>query len=65
MASQAAESAVSLLSHIFSVHTAAAGVAPMEVGIAVLNMPGVSHGLQDLMDALYLIDRQTDRQTDR
>lgn len=54
MTSQAAGSAASLPSHIFSVHTAAAEITAMEVGIAVLNMPGVSHGLQDLMDALYL-----------
>lgn len=54
MASQTAESATSLLSHLFSVHTAAAEIASMEVSIAVLNMPGVSHAPQDLMGALYL-----------
>lgn len=54
MASQTAESAASLLSHLFSVHAAAAEIAAMEVNIAVLNMSGVSHALQDLMGALYL-----------
>lgn len=55
MASQAAESATNLLSYIFSVCTAAAAaIAPMEVGIAVLNMPGLSHPLQDPMGALHL-----------
>lgn len=54
MATQAAESAAGLLSHILSVPTAAAGTASMEAATAVLNMPGVSHSLQDLMNALYL-----------
>ena len=58
MASQAAEKAAFLLSHIFSVHTAAAEIASLELCTAVLNMPGVSHGLQDLMDLLLVhIDR--------
>lgn len=54
MATQAAESAARLLSHILSVPTTAAGTASMEAPTAVLNMPGVSHSLQGLTNALYL-----------